>query len=247
MSRPAVSVQLYSVRELLAASPENTLDELAELGFRAVEPFALTDGVDALARSLAYRGMTAPTAHASVLQHLDASLDAAERLGVETLVEPFQDPSRFTDRGTLQRLADDLSRAARAAERRGISVAYHNHDAELRSAIDDVPALLLLAELTDPLVRFELDVYWCTAAGEDPVAVAEALGSRLVALHIKDGDPAAGVEAQVPAGAGSVPLAPALVAAPHARPIVEFDVLPAGGLAAIGTAVAFLQTHGCQL
>lgn len=247
MTRPSISVQLYSVRDLLANDTTSTLDRLAAMGLRRVEPFGLPNGADALRRALDSCGMTAPSAHASLLARVDESLDAARRLGTVTLIEPYQDPRRFADREAVQTIADELSAAARRAGELGVEIAYHNHDAELRQRVDGVPALLVLAELTDERVRFELDAYWCAVAGEDPAAVARSLGERLVAIHVKDGDIGGGIGAQVPAGRGAVPLLDVLDAAPHARPVVEFDVLPAEGIDAIAASIDYLLAHGAEL
>jgi sugar phosphate isomerase/epimerase len=48
-------------------------------------------------------------------------------------------------------------------------------------------------------------------------------GSRVIALHIKDGYRSGKVEEQVPAGRGEMPIPEILSAAPHAIPVIEFD------------------------
>lgn len=240
MTRPAMSVQLYTVRERLAADPEETIAAIAELGFTAVEPYGLPDLPEAARAVIAAHGLATPTAHGSILARTDEALAAASALGVRTIIEPYQDPARFADRESVAAVAAELNAAAALAAAHGIAVGYHNHDGELRGSIDGLAPLLLLAELTDPSVVFELDAYWAAVAGVDGAAVATALGDRLVAVHVKDGDPAGGVDTQVPAGLGSVPLAAVLAAAPHARPIVEFDVVPGEGWDAIAASAAFV-------
>lgn len=233
MMRPPQSVQLYTVRDQLAANPSGTIEALAAMGFTAVELFGLPDVPVEVREALAVHRLTTPTAHGAVLARTADTIDAARALGVSTVIEPYQPPQRFADRESIAAVAAELNAAAAAAAVHGIAVGYHNHDAELRSTIDGVPALLVLAELTRDEVVFELDAYWAAVAGVDPAAIARALGERLVAIHIKDGDPAGTIEQQVVAGSGTVPLASTLAAAPHARPIVEFDLLPEGGLGAI--------------
>lgn len=240
MTRPEMSVQLYTVRDRLAADPEGTIAALAGIGFSAVEPFGLPDVPAAVRAAITAHGLSAPTAHGSILAHPAETLAAASALGVRTIVEPYQDPGRFADRASVAAVAAELNGAATLAAAHGIAVGYHNHDAELRGSIDGLAPLLLLAELTDPSVVFELDAYWAAVAGVDGAAVATALGDRLVAVHVKDGDPAGGVDAQVPAGLGSVPLAAVLAAAPHARPVVEFDIVPGEGWDAIAASAGFV-------
>ncbi len=241
MARPPLSVQLYTVRNHLNDNPESTIAALAAMGFTAVEPFGL-DALDPRVRdAILSHGLDVPTAHGPVLEKADAVFRAARELGCTTVVDPWQPDDAFTTRDGVAKLAQRLSAAAEQAAEHGITVGYHNHDHELRHTIDGVPALLVLAELSDERVVFELDVYWCTVAGADPVAVAKRLGNRLIALHMKDGDPAAGVAAQVVAGTGGVPLAATLAAAPRALAVIEFDELPPDGLDAISASRAYVS------
>ncbi len=240
MTRPPMSVQLYTVRDLLDTDAAGTLEAIAAMGFSAVEPFGLPDLAPAVRDALAANGLSAPTAHGAVLARTAETLAAAKDLGVQVIIEPWQQPERFADRASIAEVAAELNAAAEAAAAHGLTVGYHNHDFELRGSVDGVPPLLVLAELTDPRVVFELDAYWAAVAGVDPAEIATALGSRLVSIHVKDGDPAGTVEQQVSAGHGSVPLAEVLAAAPHARPVVEFDVLPNGDLEPIAVSARWV-------
>ena len=241
MTRPPMSVQLYTVRDLLASDAEGTIGTLAQLGFTAVEPFGLPQLPQAVRSAIAANGLAAPTAHGSIIDNTAETLVVAQALGVQTIIEPYQNAERFADRASIAAVAEQLNAAAAVAAHHGIAVGYHNHDAELRGTIDGLAPLLLLAELTESRVVFELDAYWAAVAGVDGAVIAHALGDRLIAVHVKDGDPAAGVDKQLPAGHGSVPLAEVLAAAPQARPVIEFDVIPGEGWDAIMSSVGFVS------
>ena len=60
---PALSVQLYSIRDAVAADLPGALARLAAIGFTRVEPFDLSDP-ERLRDALAGAGLTAPSAHA---------------------------------------------------------------------------------------------------------------------------------------------------------------------------------------
>ena len=98
----------------------------------------------------------------------------------------------------------------------GLRVGYHNHDAELSSIIDGRPALEVFADLLDPTVALEVDLYWAAAGGQNPAELVGRLGDRVQAVHVKDGPMRPGISAaqlptdQTPAGQGDVPLAAAL-------------------------------------
>ncbi|MFC4138031.1 MULTISPECIES: sugar phosphate isomerase/epimerase [unclassified Microbacterium] len=240
------SIQLFTVREALEADLDGTLAALAARGFTAAEPYDFVDRAEALAASLAAHGITAPTGHAFVastsfigpdgsettdaVAAIDAVFDAADVLGMTTVIEPYSAPSRWETREQVEETARLLNNAAEIGARRGIRVGYHNHAHELEATFDGQTGLELLAELLDERVVLEVDLYWVARAGIDSPTLLKTLGDRVVAVHVKDGtlDPEA-IAAyppadQVPAGQGVVPLAEAIAAAPALEiAIVEFD------------------------
>ena len=249
MSRPPASVQLYTVRDELAADTLATVQRLADLGLRCVEPFGLTDAVDALEPALAAASLTAPTAHVSLLGGAhDAAFAAAGRLGVTTIIEPYIAEHRWATRADVVELAAELTAVARQAADHGLQVGYHNHWWELETRIDGTAALEVFDdELGDGLVTLELDTYWSAVGGVDPVALLGRLGERVVALHIKDGPVTRETEQQLPAGAGAMPIAEILAAAPNARPVIEFDAYAGDLFDGIAESIAFVRTLGVAL
>src|SRR5918998_862335 len=120
---------------------------------------------------------------------------------------------------------------------------------EISVQIDGRPALELFADLLDPSVRLEIDLYWATAGGSDPVALLQRLGDRVVAVHIKDGPMRPGITArelpndQQPAGRGDVPLAQVLSAGFDIRyAVIEFDHYEGDVFAGIADSYAFLTS-----
>lgn len=128
-----------------------------------------------------------------------------------------------------------------------MSVGYHNHEHELTSLIDGVPALEIFAELLDPTVRLEVDLYWAAASGNEPADLLSRLGERVLAVHVKDGPLRPGITAQdlprdqCPAGQGDVPLGAALRAASPAYAVIEFDHYEGGIFAGIEASYRFLD------
>ena len=246
--RPPIGMQLYTVRDALAADPRDTLRRVADLGLRTVEPFDLVAAVDGLIDPLAEFGLTAPTSHVSFIRGgLDAALAAAVRLGVTTLIDPYVPEEHWTTRDDIGALAAALDDAARRAADHGITVGYHNHWWEFEQRIDGAAALEILADQLDDAVVLELDTYWCAVGGGDPVAVLGRLGERVSALHIKDGPISRDNDTQLPAGSGRMPVAAILAAAPWARPVLEFDAYAGDLFDGIAESIAFLRRHGAAL
>jgi len=240
------SVQLFTVNAELESDLDGTLAELAARGFTAVEPYDFVRRADLLAASFAAHGLVAPTGHAFLASESfvnpdgtgttievptpDQVFDAADTLGMTTVIDPYTAPARWETREQIEETARLLNAAAGIAAARGLRVGYHNHAHELEATFDGQTGLELLAELLDPRVVLEVDLYWAARAGVDSAALLERLGDRVVAVHVKDGtlDPEA-IAAyppadQVAAGTGNVPLAAALDAASALEyAIVEFD------------------------
>jgi sugar phosphate isomerase/epimerase len=240
-STPELSVQLYTLREALAADAEQTLGELAELGFRLVEPFGLPESGGALRPMLDRHGLTAPTAHGKFLgTDLDEAFAAARDLGVRTLVQPIVDPARWQDAAEVAAIADELNAAATAAAGYGLRVGYHNHHFELESRIEGRHALEVLADRLAPEVGLEVDTYWAFAGGADVPALLGRLGDRVLALHVKDGDGSLDTKAQTAVGSGTLPIHDFLSAAPHALRVVELDDSEGDLMTAVADSRAFL-------
>jgi sugar phosphate isomerase/epimerase len=243
MATPEISVQLYSVYQALDADLDGTLDRLAGIGLRHVEAFDFVRRVDALTTSFARHGLKAPTAHAVLIEDKVDTPDglltvpspedtfaAAAELGVSIVIDPFVPPTRWASSDDVRRNADRLNERAEQAATYGLRVGYHNHDHELTSLIEGRTALEVFAELLDPAVALEVDLYWASASGQEPVGLLGRLGDRVQAVHVKDGPMRPGISAadlptdQVPAGEGDVPLAAAVAAGSNiAYAVIEFD------------------------
>jgi sugar phosphate isomerase/epimerase len=219
-----LSVQLYTVREALAEDFDDTLGKLASFGFTQVEPFALLNFADELRDGLSNNGLTAPTAHVHLVgEDHDAICEVAAELGIQTIIEPYVDPTRWQSEADVSEVASELNAVATKAAGYGLRVGYHNHHFELESKISGVHALEVLADRVAPDVVLEVDTYWAYAGGADVPALLARLGERVVALHLKDGDGSLDTSKQVPLGTGVLPVWDIIAAAPDALRVLELD------------------------
>jgi sugar phosphate isomerase/epimerase len=239
-----LSVQLYSVRDAFADDPAGTLSRLAGLGFTQVEPYGVRENLAVLRIALPANGLTAPTAHARLLddtidQH--AVFAAAAELGIGTVIDPMVEAARWQHPADIAATAAALNDAAKVAAAHGVTVGYHNHFWELESRIGDRHAFEVLAEQLDPALVLEVDTYWATAGGAEAPALLRRLGDRVRAIHVKDGSLATDGSGQVPAGQGRVPVTEVLAAAPQALRVIEFDRYDGDIFAGLAASLAFLQ------
>lgn len=241
-----LSVQLYTVREHLAADRAGTLARLAEIGFGAVEPFDPTDDPQGFRRIADSLGLTVSGVHARQLLGREpaAVLDAVATLGTSLVIVPAGiAPEEFTSREGLERTADLLNGLAETVAGHGMRLGYHNHWWELEPTFDGRHAIELLAELLAPEVFFEIDTYWAAVGGAHPPELLRRLGPRVQALHVKDGPVRKG-EAHTAVGAGAMPIPEILAAAPDAQRVVELDECATDMFDALADSRAYLATLG---
>ncbi|MCE7003904.1 sugar phosphate isomerase/epimerase [Kibdelosporangium philippinense] len=237
-----VSVQLYSVRDHFTENPDEVLAKLAAIGFTQVEPYGLGEHAAKLVDGLTRNGLTAPTAHARLIDQDQRDIFAkAAECGVGVVVDPFVPAEKWQNKADIAATADALNAAARIAPEFGVRVGYHNHWWELESRIDGRSAFEGFAELLDPEIVLEVDTYWAAAGGENPTELLQRLGERVYAIHVKDGGLATDASGQVPAGQGSIAVTDVLSAAPKALRVVEFDKYDGDIYEGISASFAYLK------
>jgi sugar phosphate isomerase/epimerase len=85
-----------------------------------------------------------------------------------------------------KRHAENFNSFGEICENAGLQFAYHNHDFEFLN-FDGVMPYDYLLENTDPeLVKMELDLYWITKGGQDPVEYFKKYPGRFELWHVKD-------------------------------------------------------------
>lgn len=238
-------LQLYTVRDSLAADPDRTLRRVADIGYREVELAGLS-GMTATTfqEKLKRHGLAVPSIHAGyddLRGDLDGVVREAKTFGASFIVCPSVDAEARRTADDWKRVCQTLAGAGRAARRHGLALAYHNHDYEFVSFADGAtPFDLLLRETAPEDVKLELDVYWVAKGGLDPVRCLRDNAGRIALMHLKDlGRDGATVEL----GAGVLALEPILrtalaIGAKHL--FVEQDD-SADPLKSIDTSLRFLE------
>ena len=221
-----LSVQLYTVREALQEDLPGTLARIAGIGFTRVEPYNFPE-FPGLGDALRENGLSAPTTHAHFVGVSDSELRdvfaAARELGIERVIDPHVPAERWQTAESVAEIAAQLNAAAIVAAAHGVTIGYHNHAHEAESIIDGKTALEVLADHLDAGVGLEVDTYWVAVGGQDPVALLERLGSRVVAIHVKDGAATPEPKDQTAVGSGTLPIRRILDAAPGALRVIELD------------------------
>lgn len=94
-----------------------------------------------------------------------------------------------------------LNKTYESCRKAGLTLSYHNHDAEFRAVDGKVPYAMFFTEL-NPDIKFELDLAWAVKGGMDPVSLFRLYPGRFPTWHVKDID--AELKNVLPVGKGII-------------------------------------------
>ena len=88
----------------------------------------------------------------------------------------------------MKKGCDLMNKIGAEANKRGIQFGYHNHNMEFEKMQDSDQLIedFLIANTDPDKVFFQMDVYWVTQGGQDPVDYLKKYPKRFKVLHIKD-------------------------------------------------------------
>jgi sugar phosphate isomerase/epimerase len=185
-----IGLQLYTLRDEMRKSVDTVLERVAAIGYKEVEfagyfdrdPAALRAKLDAV-------GLTAPACHLglpAVEAGFDATAAAAKTLGHRGLIVASVPGKDLASVASIKALAARFNEIGKRARDAGLRVGFHNHSVEFRPVEGGVPYDILISETDPTLVDFELDLYWITRAGQDPLAYFAKYPGRFKLVHVKD-------------------------------------------------------------
>ncbi|WP_373354512.1 sugar phosphate isomerase/epimerase family protein [Pseudoroseicyclus sp. CXY001] len=184
-----LAYQLYSSRNFPPL--EAQLPELAAMGYDAIEPWLPAYEADpaAFRRAVEAAGMRIIGFHmplAGLAEDPGAWCDIAEAMGAEVLIPPYvpqeeRQPTAAYWRG----IGEILARGAEVAAKRGLTVAWHNHDFEYVALPDGTRPIDHILGVSEAL-KFEIDCGWIVRGGADPAEELRRYADRIVAIQLKD-------------------------------------------------------------
>ncbi len=121
-----------------------------------------------------------------------------------------------------QRSAELLNKLGELCKQRGLTLCWHNHDKEFIPMEAGLPYDYLMAHTDPALVTCEMDLYWVTKGGADPLTMLRKYGGRYTILHVKDMAPGPERDFACP-GSGLIDFKP-LFAEAHRQGVRHFMV-----------------------
>ena len=203
-----IGLQLYTVRDAMQKDAADTLSKVAKIGYNSVEGATYTGTqkfysmeASAFSKLLKDNGLIMPSGHyrlgeeqpkgeivkGTILHEWDKAVDDAAEVGLKYMVCAFLAVDERKGLDHYKYVADQLNIAGERCKKSGIQLCYHNHDFEFVKQNDKYPYDVLLGADKD-LVKMEMDIYWVTKAGQDPVELFNQNPGRFPLLHLKDMD-----------------------------------------------------------
>jgi sugar phosphate isomerase/epimerase len=192
--RHALGVQLYTVRNVWKGHEDEELRRIAGIGYTELETTG-ENNLDMMAPLLRKYNLKPVSSHLSDGAAITPqNIDTAKKYGVQYLVYPYVPPNQRGSADGYRKLADQMNEAGRKCNAAGLTFCYHNHAFEFGGKMGERPIDIFNERLDKKLVNFEVDVFWVSVAGGDPVAFLKEHSGRVPLLHLKDKAPGTPVQ-----------------------------------------------------
>ncbi len=210
-----MGLELYTVRDLIAKDYPGTLEKVAQIGYKEIEPAGGYNHMppEAFRAMLDRLGLRMPSTHSGITEGADAAvekrLDGFRIMGIQyTSLDAARPPAgrvrrpftpaeraRMMTRLSRSRTVDDVKREAalynrygKIAQRFGIKILRHNHTMEFQrcQGSELTPYDILLSETDPELVVMQMDIGWAEVAGQNPIELFHKHPGRFALWHVKD-------------------------------------------------------------
>jgi sugar phosphate isomerase/epimerase len=185
-----LGVQLYTVRNTIGADPAAILKSIQDIGYTEVE--ATYGNLEKIWPALKETKLKPVSIHLDTAlffeggSKLDAAIADVKEKGFQFIVLPYIPPEQRGGLDVFKKLADTLNKSGEKAKAAGLTLCYHNHAFEFESMEGTTGFELLMKETHKGLVFLEMDIFWVSVAGHDPVALLKKYANRVALLHLKD-------------------------------------------------------------
>jgi sugar phosphate isomerase/epimerase len=199
-----MGLQLYSIRDAMAADLKGTLKTVSGFGYEEVEIYGFKDlkyyglAPKAFRQLLDDNNLTTSSGHYDLTQfmlpgtddalkkYIDECMEGAHALNQKYIVWPWTAPE-FRSLDNFKVVAEKLNRIGEQLKPANLQTAYHNHDFEFIEYDGKIGYDIILKETDPSLVKIQMDLYWMTRASKlTPHDYFAQYPGRFVSWHIKD-------------------------------------------------------------
>jgi len=198
-----IGLQLWSVKDDMKNDAKGTIEKVGAMGYQFVEAAGYGDGkfygiepaefkALAEANKLSFlashtgQGLPDSVKWAETMAWWDTCVAAHKAAGVTYIVQPWMGQEAYRSLDTLKMYCDYFNAVGEKCNAAGIRFGYHNHDGEFKD-VEGQTIYDFMLKNTDPAkVMFEMDLFWITKGGKNPVDYFNAYPGRFELWHVKD-------------------------------------------------------------
>ncbi|MBE7157288.1 MAG: sugar phosphate isomerase/epimerase [Rhodospirillales bacterium] len=183
LSHANLGFQVYTVRNIIDSDPAGVLKQVHDIGYGNIEgtQAVVEKNWDAIQAS----GLKPVSIHLS-MKPTDEQLADAKKKGFQFAVIPYVGVESRGGVDVMKKLAAQFNEAGKRAKDNGLTLCYHNHAFEFEPMNGTRPLDILMGETKPEYVQLEMDIFWVTVAGNDPVQLLKKYSGRVPLLHLKD-------------------------------------------------------------
>ena len=176
-----------------------SLKMVSDIGFKYLEMASYGNGKfygylpDDFKKIVTDLGMEIISSHAGVNPNgitTDEAKKMAEdhaKVGAKYCMQPFVDDKDRKSIAGYQKMVAEWNKVGKIMKENGVQFGYHNHNFEFGPLEGKVPYFdIFLAEMDKDLMTMELDLFWATKAGINPVDLFKKYPGRFQLFHMKD-------------------------------------------------------------
>lgn len=212
----SLGVALFTVPKALSADFEGTLKVISEIGYKELEffgPYTFSDeatkeGWKMAANALGFSGsgyfgktpkevkeilnrygLSAPSIHVdlpTLRNNMEGVAEAAHVVGHKYVGIAMIPDDMRKSLEDYKKTAEIFNQVGESAKKNGLTFFYHNHGYGHKAVDGVVPFQMILDNTDADLVKMQMDVFWFTAAGIDPIKYLKENPKRFPLLHVKD-------------------------------------------------------------
>jgi sugar phosphate isomerase/epimerase len=194
-----VGLQLYTIRDAMKTDVPGSLKRISDMGYKNLEMASYANGMfygykpEEFKKMVNDLGMDIISSHASV-ESTGITLDNAKQMtedhvkvGVKYCVQPWVVEEARKTIDSYKRMVADWNKVGKIMRENGIQFGYHNHNFEFDTVEGKIPYYdIFMVELDKELVTMEMDLFWTTKAGQNPIEIFKKYPGRFQLLHFKD-------------------------------------------------------------
>jgi sugar phosphate isomerase/epimerase len=188
--KPVVALQMYTVRNEVAADYPGTLKAVAQIGYQAVQAGPSKDhNAGQVRRMMDDLGLVSAGVHTNIdmlEKQFDEAVGVVKTLGSDLVIVPWMPEERRKTADDWRRTAARMNEFGAKLKPLGMRLSYHNHSFEFHTFDGRYGYDIFYEAAESDLVLHEIDTYWVKHGNEDPVAYLKRYAGHMPTVHFKD-------------------------------------------------------------